>query len=178
MQKPKVSFVLGEPHDFGPLTRALAEIVQRHWPDGRREDADRVIVLQLEGNRPCRCCSDRGRRARRWHAGAVSSDLLGGGLMLARVVENNQLKIIKDIDGIRDRDRAGQPIWIELEEQCAEADELLVKTLNIHPLTIEDIWGTRSAAQARGLPQVPLHDHPRRCSGRSGAGSISSSSTS
>lgn len=48
--QPKASFVVGEPADFAPLTHALAEIVQRRWPDGRREDADRTIILQLEPN--------------------------------------------------------------------------------------------------------------------------------
>src|SRR4051812_22838202 len=65
--------------------------------------------------------------------------------MRARIVENNQLKILSDLDAICTAIASGQPIWIDLEEQCAEADELLVKTLNIHPLTIEDIWATRSA---------------------------------
>jgi biopolymer transport protein ExbD len=49
---PKASFDIGSPPSFAPLTRALAEIVQRRWPDGTREDADRTIILQIDGRTP------------------------------------------------------------------------------------------------------------------------------
>ncbi|HSD86325.1 MAG TPA: hypothetical protein VLB44_02385 [Kofleriaceae bacterium] len=49
---PKATFEVGDPPSFAPLTRALAEIVQRRWPDGTREDADRTIILQLDGRTP------------------------------------------------------------------------------------------------------------------------------
>jgi hypothetical protein len=32
-----------------PLTRALADVVQRRWPDGKRADEDKVIFVQLDG---------------------------------------------------------------------------------------------------------------------------------
>jgi len=64
--------------------------------------------------------------------------------MFARVLEGGRVKVITDYAEICDAVASGRPIWIELEKQCAEADELLVKKLGIHPLTIEDIWQTRS----------------------------------
>jgi magnesium transporter len=64
--------------------------------------------------------------------------------MLGRIVENNELKTITDYEAMNAAITSGQPIWIELEAQCKEADDLLVTTLNIHPLTIEDIWNRRA----------------------------------
>jgi magnesium transporter len=65
--------------------------------------------------------------------------------VLARVVENDQIKEIRDDAEIRRVIASGQNIWIELESQCKEADDLLVEVFDIHPLTIEDIWQKRSA---------------------------------
>jgi magnesium transporter len=64
--------------------------------------------------------------------------------MLGRIVDNGELKTITDCDEMKAAITKGTPIWIELEAQCKEADDLLVTTLNIHPLTIEDIWGSRA----------------------------------
>ncbi|HTL36387.1 MAG TPA: magnesium/cobalt transporter CorA [Kofleriaceae bacterium] len=64
--------------------------------------------------------------------------------MLGRVVEDGELKTITDCEAMKAAIAKGTHIWIELEAQCAEADDLLVTTLHIHPLTIEDIWATRS----------------------------------
>jgi biopolymer transport protein ExbD len=47
--QPKLAYDLTESPTFQPLTRALAEIVQRRWPDGRRTDEDRVIFVQVDG---------------------------------------------------------------------------------------------------------------------------------
>lgn len=47
--EPKLSYDLTTSPSFKPLTRALAEIVQRRWPDGKRPDEDRVIFIQLDG---------------------------------------------------------------------------------------------------------------------------------
>jgi hypothetical protein len=47
--QPKLAYDLTESPSFQPLTHALAEIVQRRWPDGRRTDADRVIFVQVDG---------------------------------------------------------------------------------------------------------------------------------
>ncbi len=49
--RPKLSFAV-ESNNFAPLTRALAEIVKRRWPDGGRETADRTIIIQPDGNQP------------------------------------------------------------------------------------------------------------------------------
>jgi len=65
--------------------------------------------------------------------------------MFARVLDHGHMKVITELEEIRAAITAKQPIWIELESQCAEADDLLVNTLDIHPLTIEDVWSTRSA---------------------------------
>lgn len=64
--------------------------------------------------------------------------------MIGRVVENGELKTITDHNAMKAALTAGRNIWIELENQCAEADDILEKTLDIHPLTIEDIWQKRS----------------------------------
>ena len=47
--QPKLAYDLTDPPTFQPLTHALAEIVQRRWPDGRRTDVDRVIMIQVDG---------------------------------------------------------------------------------------------------------------------------------
>jgi magnesium transporter len=65
--------------------------------------------------------------------------------VLARIVENEEIRTITDDAEIRAALLANVPIWIELEKQCKEADDLLVQVLDIHPLTIEDIWAQRSA---------------------------------
>ncbi len=64
--------------------------------------------------------------------------------MHAHVIEDNKLVRIDDAAEIRKLLVAQRMIWIELEAQCAEADEILMNVLDIHPLTIEDIWGHRS----------------------------------
>jgi magnesium transporter len=64
--------------------------------------------------------------------------------MHAHVVDGDKLIRITDAVEIREALAGGRMIWIELEAQCQEADDLLVQVLDIHPLTIEDIWGQRS----------------------------------
>ncbi|HUS29251.1 MAG TPA: hypothetical protein VMZ53_12105 [Kofleriaceae bacterium] len=51
-KQPKLAYELTDPPDFKPVTRALADIVQSHWPDGKRSDAERIIILQLDGDKP------------------------------------------------------------------------------------------------------------------------------
>lgn len=46
-QNPKLVFGAGA--SMEPLTKALAEIVKRRWPDGMRPDEDRVITIQMSG---------------------------------------------------------------------------------------------------------------------------------
>ena len=65
--------------------------------------------------------------------------------MFARVLDQGRIAVITELGDIRAAIAAKKPIWIELESQCAEADELLVNVLDVHPLTIEDVWSKRSA---------------------------------
>jgi magnesium transporter len=65
--------------------------------------------------------------------------------MLARVYQDDQIKTIKDEAGIREAIAAKLPIWIELEEECPEGESLMREVFDIHPLTIEDIWGRRTS---------------------------------
>jgi len=50
--RPKLTFGLGETQRFAPLTRALADIVQKRWPDGKRAAEDRTIIIQADGSQP------------------------------------------------------------------------------------------------------------------------------
>jgi hypothetical protein len=49
--RPKLTFAV-DAGNFAPLTRALAEIVQRRWPDHQRGADDRTIIIQAGGNEP------------------------------------------------------------------------------------------------------------------------------
>ena len=49
-RRPKLSMAVGDTTSYAPVTRALAEIVQRRWPDGKRPPEDRSIIVQLDGN--------------------------------------------------------------------------------------------------------------------------------
>ena len=64
--------------------------------------------------------------------------------MRARIVENEKIKILTDAAEIKAALVAQTPIWVELESECEEANDLLTACLDIHPLTIEDIWATRT----------------------------------
>jgi len=64
--------------------------------------------------------------------------------MRARVVRDEKLVTLTDHKEITASVKAGELIWIELEAKCAEADALLLEALDVHPLTIEDIWGMRT----------------------------------
>ena len=63
--------------------------------------------------------------------------------MQARILDRDTVRTTSDLGEIRSALAAKQPVWIELEKQSADADTLLAE-LHIHPLTIEDIWGTRT----------------------------------
>jgi magnesium transporter len=64
--------------------------------------------------------------------------------MRARIVENEKIRTLTDASEIKAALVAQTPIWVELESECEEANELLTDCLDIHPLTIEDIWATRT----------------------------------
>jgi biopolymer transport protein ExbD len=51
-KKPKLSYEVGTTPDFKPVTRALAEIVQRRFPGGKRSPEDLTIVVQLDPSVP------------------------------------------------------------------------------------------------------------------------------
>ncbi len=48
--KPKLDHVYVKDRSFKPLTEALAELVQRRWPNGTRPPDDFTIVLDVERN--------------------------------------------------------------------------------------------------------------------------------
>jgi hypothetical protein len=51
--KPKLAYELGGSPDFKPVTRALSDVVQTHWPNGKsRDDVDKTIVLQVGADKP------------------------------------------------------------------------------------------------------------------------------
>jgi hypothetical protein len=52
--RPKLTLDVGSDPSFAPVTRALADIVERRWPDGKRADSDRTIIVQLDGAQPAR----------------------------------------------------------------------------------------------------------------------------
>jgi biopolymer transport protein ExbD len=47
---PKLAYDASSFGDFAPVTHVLADIVQRHWSNGPREEADKTIILQLDGD--------------------------------------------------------------------------------------------------------------------------------
>jgi magnesium transporter len=65
--------------------------------------------------------------------------------MQARVLDGEQIRVLTDPKAIHAALEAKQPIWIELEQQDEACDRLLADELHLHPLTIEDIWATRSS---------------------------------
>src|SRR5215471_17789254 len=63
--------------------------------------------------------------------------------MQARILEADRVRTTSALADVRAALAAKQPIWIELEKQDADADAVLAD-LQIHPLTVEDIWQTRT----------------------------------
>ncbi|MBA3453069.1 MAG: magnesium/cobalt transporter CorA [Deltaproteobacteria bacterium] len=72
--------------------------------------------------------------------------------MLARILEDGKLTATTNAAEIRAALAANKRIWIELERHSPDADALLSEVLKIHPLTIEDVWGSRS------LPKIDDFD--------------------
>ncbi len=71
--------------------------------------------------------------------------------MLARVLEDGKIIATTDPAVIRDAITAKKRIWIELERQSPEADAVLAQ-LEVHPLTIEDIYGSGSHPKVDDFP--------------------------
>ena len=65
--------------------------------------------------------------------------------MHARILDGDKLRVTSDLQEIRAAIEGKLPIWVELEKQGEDCDTLLASVLHLHPLTIEDIWSTRSA---------------------------------
>ncbi len=64
--------------------------------------------------------------------------------MLARILVGAKIEVSTELAEIRDAIAANHKVWIELERQTDEANELLAQVLKLHPLTIEDIWSPRT----------------------------------
>ncbi len=73
--------------------------------------------------------------------------------MQARILEDGKLHATTSATEIRAALAAGKRIWIELERHSSEADAILSEVLKIHPLTIEDVWSSRS------LPKIDDFDN-------------------
>jgi len=63
--------------------------------------------------------------------------------MQARILDRDSVRTTSDLAEIKAAIAGKQTLWIELERQDAAADAVLAE-LKIHPLTVEDIWATRT----------------------------------
>jgi magnesium transporter len=72
--------------------------------------------------------------------------------MEARILDGHAVRISRDPAEIHDALERKVPIWIELQHKDHACDVLLADQLKLHPLTIEDIWATRS------LPKLEDYD--------------------
>ncbi len=73
--------------------------------------------------------------------------------MEARIIDGGKLRLTRDPDEIHHAIADKKNIWVELERKDHACDVLLGEQLQLHPLTIEDIWGTQS--------QPKLEDYDR-----------------
>ena len=64
--------------------------------------------------------------------------------MEARILDGDKLRVTQDPKEIHAALDAKQMIWVELQQKDHACDMLLAQQLELHPLTIEDIWATRS----------------------------------
>src|SRR5436190_23282446 len=71
--------------------------------------------------------------------------------MLARILEDGKIVATTDLAEVRAALKENKRVWIELERQSAESDALLAD-LEIHPLTIEDIYGSGSRPKVDDFP--------------------------
>ena len=61
----------------------------------------------------------------------------------ARILEGDQLRKTSSLEEIQAAIGKKLPTWVELDGKSADATALLA-SLNIHPLTVEDLWATRT----------------------------------
>jgi magnesium transporter len=73
--------------------------------------------------------------------------------MEARILDGDKLRISHDPKEIHDAIERKLPTWVELQQQDHACDVLLAEQLELHALTIEDIWATRSA------PKLEDYEH-------------------
>jgi magnesium transporter len=71
--------------------------------------------------------------------------------VLARILEGTQIVVSTEGPQILAAIQAGKNVWVELERKSEEADRLLT-ALEIHPLTVEDIWGTSNQPKLDDFP--------------------------
>ncbi|HET6334739.1 MAG TPA: magnesium/cobalt transporter CorA [Polyangiales bacterium] len=64
--------------------------------------------------------------------------------MEARIVDHGKLLVTQDPKEIHDALAAKKHVWVELQKKDHACDVLLGEQLQLHPLTIEDIWATLS----------------------------------
>src|ERR1700712_2702270 len=60
--------------------------------------------------------------------------------MEGRILEGSKRVVTRDAARIHKALEKSEPIWVELEKQDHECDRLLGEQLQLHALTIEDIW--------------------------------------
>ncbi|MFT3693470.1 MAG: magnesium/cobalt transporter CorA [Kofleriaceae bacterium] len=65
--------------------------------------------------------------------------------MEARILDGDKLHVTRDPKEIHEALTGKLMMWVELEQKDHACDVLLSQQLNLHPLTIEDIWSTRSS---------------------------------
>jgi magnesium transporter len=64
--------------------------------------------------------------------------------MEARILDGNKLRVTQDPKEIHEALDQKKPVWVELQKKDHACDVLLSQQLELHALTIEDIWATRS----------------------------------
>jgi magnesium transporter len=72
--------------------------------------------------------------------------------VLARIFDNDKITSTTNLEEIKQALAADKKVWIELERHSADADQLLADVLQIHPLTIEDVWGPVNAPKIDDFP--------------------------
>ena len=80
--------------------------------------------------------------------------------MEARILDGDKLRVTQDPKEIHAALDAKNPMWIELEQKAHACDVLLSQQLNLHPLTIEDIWATRSQPKLEQYDDGAVHFSP------------------
>ena len=67
----------------------------------------------------------------------------------ALILDGDAVVVTTDYDAIAAAHRAKKRFWVDLDERVAQADDLLLEVLHIHPLAIEDIGTTSGSRRSR-----------------------------